>query len=144
MRAVGIVLLLTLTATGAFVRHPVVLTSGRVHGPALATQLALVSQSTTRLYLDLFGLGPSEVVIVAVVAGVLYGPDRLRGQLRDSGVKNSVVTSKGLRLEREERIDEMLEEAETRRKKRAWDRVNALIESEDENTLERLASWEEE
>lgn len=96
-----------------------------------------------RLQLDLFGLGPSEVVIVAVVAGLLYGPDRIRGQLRDSGVKNSVVTSKGMRLEREERIDEMTGEAEARRKKRAWDRVNALLEDDDEETANRLANWEE-
>ncbi len=95
-----------------------------------------------RLKLDLFGLGPSEVVIVAVVAGLLYGPDRIRGQLRDSGVKNSVVNSKGLRLEREERIDEMTGEAEARRKKRAWDRVNALLEEDDEETSSRLADWE--
>lgn len=95
-----------------------------------------------RLKLDLFGLGPSEVVIVAVVAGLLYGPDRIRGQLRDSGVKNSVVNSKGLRLEREERIDEMTGEAEARRKKRAWERVNALLEEDDEETSSRLADWE--
>ena len=97
-----------------------------------------LSARDTRLYLDLFGLGPSEIVIIVVVAGLLYGPDKLRGQLRDSGVSNSVVNSKGLRLEREERIDKMLDDAETRRNKRAWNRVNALIDAEDEATLQRL------
>lgn len=97
-----------------------------------------LSTRDTRLYLDLFGLGPSEIVIVAVVAGLLYGPDRLRGQLRDSGVSNSVVNSKGLRLEREERIGEMLDDAEIRRNRRAWQRINALIDAEDEATLQRL------
>ena len=75
-----------------------------------------------------------------VVAGLLYGPDRLRGQLRDSGVSNSVVNSKGLRLEREERIDKMLEDAEARRNKRAWDRINALIDAGDEEIVRRLES----
>ena len=75
-----------------------------------------------------------------VVAGLLYGPDRLRGQLRDSGVSNSVVNSKGLRLEREERIDKMLEDAEARRNKRAWDRINALIDVGDEEIVRRLES----
>ena len=97
-----------------------------------------LSTRDTRLYLDLFGLGPSEIVIVVVVAGLLYGPDRLRGQLRDSGVSNSVVNFKGLRLEREERIGKMLDDAEIRRNKRAWQRVNALIDAEDEATLQRV------
>ena len=105
--------------------------SGILDAPQLSTR-------DTRLYLDLFGLGPSEIVIVAVVAGLLYGPDRLRGQLRDSGVSNSVVNSKGLRLEREERIEKMLGDAEIRRNKRAWDRVNELIDAEDDDTLQRL------
>ena len=102
----------------------------------------LVRYSTrdTKLYLDLFGLGPSEVVIVAVAAALLYGPEKVRGQLRDSGVSNSVVNSKGLRLEREERIDKMLDDAEERRKKRAWQRINVLIDSEDEETLSKLES----
>tara|TARA_A100001035_G_C27569032_1_gene402233 strand:- start:102 stop:551 length:450 start_codon:yes stop_codon:yes gene_type:complete len=108
---------------------------GRTFSSSGAPQL---STRDTRLYLDLFGLGPSEIVIVAVVAGLLYGPDRLRGQLRDSGVSNSVVNSKGLRLEREERIGKMLDDAEIRRNKRAWQRVNALIDAEDEATLQRL------
>jgi hypothetical protein len=37
----------------------------------------------------------------------------------------------------------MIGEAEARRKKRAWDRVNALLEDDDEETANRLANWEE-
>ena len=98
--------------------------------------------SATKLYLDLFGLGPSEIFVVAVVGALLYGPDTIRGQLRDSGVKNSVVAAKGLRLEREERIKEMLDSAEGRRKDRAWRRVNDLIEDEDATMIDKLAAWE--
>ena len=131
---------LALVATNAF---RTILSRNVIRIPRVARS-ASTNSSRTQLYLDLFGLGPSEIVIVAVVAGVLYGPDRIRGQLRDNGVKNSVITSKWLRLEREERIDQMIEDAEMRRKLRAWDRVNASIESEDEQTMERLATWENE
>ena len=141
-----VVLVLVAQSADAFLSK-VVMRNAAVRAPqSLSSPLLKSPQGVSRemrLQLDLFGLGPSEVVIVAVVAGLLYGPDRIRGQLRDSGVKNSVVTSKGMRLEREERIDEMTGEAEARRKKRAWDRVNALLENDDEETANRLANWEE-
>jgi Sec-independent protein translocase protein TatA len=112
-----------------------------VPGLAIAPVHRPPTTSATKLYLDLFGLGPSEIVVVAVVGALLYGPDTIRGQLRDSGVKNSVVTAKGLRLEREERIKDMLDSAEGRRKDRAWQRVNALIEAEDDAMIDKLAAW---
>ena len=39
----------------------------------------------TRLYLDIFGLGPSEIAIVFAAAAFIYGPDRLKKQLNDKG-----------------------------------------------------------
>ena len=42
----------------------------------------------TRLYLDIFGLGPSEIAIVFAAAAFIYGPDRLKKQLNDKGNGN--------------------------------------------------------
>ena len=64
--------------------------------------------STTSLQLDIFGLGPAEVVVIAGAAALLFGPDRIKSQLRESGVKNS-ITSEGYKAEREERIKMMKE-----------------------------------
>ena len=44
------------------------------------------------LHLDFFGLGPAEVVIIGVAVGLLFGPDRVKQQLKDKGVKGKVLT----------------------------------------------------
>jgi Sec-independent protein translocase protein TatA len=100
------------------------------------------SSKDSRLYLDLFGLGPTEIVIVIAAAGLLYGPDKVKGQLRDSGVENPIVVSKGLKGERRERIKEMTSGAQKLRKKRAWDRVNEAIADDDEEMLNRIQAYE--
>lgn len=93
------------------------------------------------LQIDLFGLGPSEVVVVVAAAALLYGPDRIKGQLRDSGVENDFVKGKGLRAERVERVESMTKLAEGRRKKRTWNRINAAIVDGDEDTLSALDAF---
>ena len=93
--------------------------------------------SQKRLQLDVFGLGPAEVVVIAVAAAVLYGPGRLKEQLREKGIKGSAV-SKGFKADREERVCTMLEYAERVRKQRTWVRINESIESGDPDTLDKL------
>lgn len=96
----------------------------------------------TRVGLDIFGLGPAEVVIIVGAAALLYGPGRLKEQLREKGVKGTVV-SKGYKAEREERILNMVENADSQRKRRAWERVNlSLSEDEDGEVARRLAAYE--
>lgn len=96
----------------------------------------------TRVELDIFGLGPAEVVIIAGAAALLYGPGRLKEQLREKGVKGTVV-SKGFKAEREERVLSMLESANLQRKRRAWERVNlSLSQDEDGEVARRLAAYE--
>lgn len=96
----------------------------------------------TRVELDIFGLGPAEVVIIAGAAALLYGPGRLKEQLREKGVKGTVV-SKGFKAEREERVLSMLESADLQRKRRAWERVNfSLSQDEDGEVARRLAAYE--
>lgn len=95
-----------------------------------------LSSSFPFLFADIFGLGPTEVVIIAAAALLLFGPgkshsllifnfslqmawlDRLKSQLRERGVKGAIV-SEGWRAEREERIKELRTNAEVRRKARA-------------------------
>lgn len=94
------------------------------------------------LQLDVFGLGPPEIAIMGVAFLVIYGPDRLRGQLRSSGVKSELVRE-GWKREQIERIRDMQELAEKGRRRRAMGRLEAAIESGDPEVLEELALLEE-
>ena len=100
------------------------------------------TSSTTSLQLDIFGLGPAEVVVIAGAAALLFGPDRIKSQLRESGVKNS-ITSEGYKAEREERIQEMKKYAKSVRKKRTWQRINIAIEDEDVTIMKKLTEYED-
>lgn len=101
-----------------------------------------VRKVDTKLQLDIFGLGPAEVVIIFGVVLLLFGPDRVKEQLREKGVKSKIV-SKGWKAEREERIKDMTEFASARRTKRALKRINDAIESGDEKVLEKFMEFEE-
>jgi Sec-independent protein translocase protein TatA len=90
------------------------------------------------LYLDIFGLGPPEVLIIIGSVLLFYGPERVRGQLRDRGVQNEVIQSKGPLKDREDRIEDLTNFADQRRKQRAWQRVNERIENEDPEIMEKL------
>ena len=81
------------------------------------------------LRIDLFGLGPSEIVIIIGAGLLLYGPDRVKQQLRDSGVKGKIVSA-GWKAERLERITEMDEYAENVRKRRSRRREIDILEEE--------------
>jgi len=74
------------------------------------------------LYVDIFGLGPSEVIIIIGAGLVLYGPDKFKQQLRDSGVKGKIVSA-GWRQDRSENIKNMIENAENMRKNRKIKRI---------------------
>lgn len=88
--------------------------------------------------LDLFGLGAPEIVICGLAVAVLYGPDRIKGQLKDNGVKGQIV-AEGWREEHNERIADVKKYAIQSRKKRAWKKINIAIENEDPEMLAKLA-----
>ena len=88
--------------------------------------------------LDLFGLGAPEIVICGLAVAVLYGPDRIKGQLKDNGVKGQIV-AEGWREEHNERIADVKKYAIQSRKKRAWKKINLAIENEDPLMLAKLA-----
>ena len=81
-----------------------------------------ISQRRQPLYLDFFGLGPSEFVIIIVASAVLFGPDRIKSQLRNSGVKGEFVSS-GWQAERKERIEDLEKRAYQVRKARLFNRL---------------------
>ena len=104
--------------------------------------------------IDIFGLGPTEVVIILGAAAFLYGPgwecsmqdgnwrwfyshdvDRIKGQLRESGVKG-VIVSAGWRAERDERIKELSQKAEFARKKRALQFLEEAVNNENLEVIE--------
>ena len=88
--------------------------------------MPIVSKGVQRgqpLYLDFFGLGPSEFVIIIVASAVLFGPDRIKSQLRNSGVKGEFVSS-GWQAERKERIEELEKRAYAVRKARLFNRLD--------------------
>ena len=94
------------------------------------------------LYLDLFGLGPTEIIVVIAAGVLLFGPDRVKGELREKGVKNELVSA-GWRADNQERINRMRNFARERRNKRSWDRIAEALENEDEETLTLLEALEE-
>ena len=93
---------------------------------------------STALKLDIFGLGPTEVVVILTAGVLLFGPDKLKSQLREKGIKGGVVSS-GWRAESLERIDDLRSYASKRRKQRSWDRINEAIERGDDEMASRLA-----
>jgi Sec-independent protein translocase protein TatA len=89
----------------------------------------VISSRSQPLYLDFFGLGPSEFVIIIGVSVLLFGPDRIKEQLRSSGVKGEFVSS-GWQADRQERIENLEKRAYQIRKARLFSRV--AKENEDE------------
>lgn len=90
------------------------------------------------LNLDFFGLGPAEIIVIGAAVGLLFGPDRVKQQLRDKGVKGKIVST-GWRQDRIERIEKMQEYAKMVRNKRAMDRI---LKAEAEAEVEAEAKGE--
>lgn len=110
----------------------------RTRGKEFTTTTTICRRSTHLYGLDLFGLGAPEIVICGLAVAVLYGPDRIKGQLKDNGVKGQIV-AEGWREEHNERIADVKKYAVQSRKKRAWKKINLAIENEDPNMLAKLA-----
>jgi Sec-independent protein translocase protein TatA len=94
------------------------------------------------LLLTNVGLGPAEIIVIGAAAALIFGPDRIKSQLRESGVKNQ-FTGEGWRAEQNERITLMREHADITRKQRSWVRINELIAHEEPGVLTRLTTFED-
>lgn len=97
---------------------------------------------SSALHLNIFGMGPTEIVVVAMAAAVIFGPDKLKENLRRKGVKGTVVSA-GWRAERTERIERMTAFSTKSRRARAWARINQAIEDENGAVIEKLKEFEE-
>jgi len=95
----------------------------------VGSKVISINRRSQPLYLDFFGLGPSEFVIIIGVSVLLFGPDRIKEQLRNSGVKGEFVSS-GWQAERQERIENLEKRAYQLRKARLFSRI--AKENEDE------------
>eukprot|EP01039_Chlorochromonas_danica_P006525 gene6524-7196_t len=88
------------------------------------------------------GERPSEILIIAGAGLLLYGPAKVKEQLRGSGVKGQIV-SKGWIYDRKERIEEMKKYATKRRSQRALEFINQAIEEGDEEVLKKMEEFED-
>jgi len=89
------------------------------------------NRNYNKLYLDFFGLGPSEFIIIIAASTLLFGPETIKKQLRNSGVKGEFVSS-GWQAERKERIENLEKRAYQIRKSRLFSRLDEeKIDEED-------------
>ena len=80
------------------------------------------NRNLNKLYLDFFGLGPTEFIVILAASALLFGPEAIKRQLRNSGVKGEFVSS-GWQAERQERIDNLEKKAYQTRKARLFSRI---------------------
>lgn len=111
----------TTVATGSNVNSNRFTTSISIR-QSYGLKLVTCRENKQPIMFDLFGLGPSEIIVIVGAAAFLYGPDRLKQQLRDSGVKGGIVSA-GWKADRMERIDVMKKNASKARRYRAIQRI---------------------
>ena len=106
----------------------------------------VTARQRSRLYLDFFGLGPTELFTVLIAVTVFYGP----GKLSSMNPMNKVKKGDGEEEEEQEipvlwvrenqkSIDERTKYASKVRRKRAWERINQAIENNDPTVMEKLS-----
>ena len=90
------------------------------------------NRNLNKLYLDFFGLGPSEFIVIIAASTLLFGPETIKKQLRNSGVKGEFVSS-GWQAERRERIENLEKRAYQIRKSRLFSRLDEEKIDEEDN-----------
>ena len=90
------------------------------------------NRNYNKLYLDFFGLGPSEFIVIIAASTLLFGPETIKKQLRNSGVKGEFVSS-GWQAERRERIENLEKRAYQIRKSRLFSRLDEEKIDEEDN-----------
>ena len=100
---------------------------------------------SSELQADIFGMGAPEMVIVGIVFVLVYGPGKVKNQLKDNNGSSENGDNKleGWKAEQQEKISSMLENAKIQREKRAWRRVASLVEKNDLDIIDKLADLEE-
>lgn len=101
----------------------------------------------SRLYLDFFGLGPTELFTVLIAVTVFYGPGKLSSMnpMNNKGKKEGEEEDEEKEIpvmwvrENQKTIDERTKYASKIRQKRAWERINQAIGNNDPIIMEKLS-----
>jgi hypothetical protein len=104
----------------------------------LADQRSVSYRRQSQLNFDLFGLGAPEVLVCAAAFTLVYGPGRVKDQLKTNGVKTRLL-AEDWREEHNVRIAEVKKYAILSRQKRAWIKINSAIDIDDPVMLAKLA-----
>lgn len=97
------------------------------------------NKKSTKLYLDVFGLGPTEVLLIGITGFVLFG-----SKLNKKDIKaKKFNSSEPWRIQLYEDIEKMKISAEKLRTKRALNRINQAIADENEYVLDKLAEYDD-
>jgi hypothetical protein len=102
--------------------------------------VAKPTRTLTRLYADIFGVGPTEALIIGGAFLFIYGPNRVKGELRESGVEN-VPSSKGWQAQSKERVEDLTKAARKARAFRALKRINRAVDEGDDVVSERIEEY---
>ena len=95
----------------------------------------------TSLQIDIFGLGPTEIVVIIAAGALLY--PRNNNKKKSKSERNSFIPEESWEVERNERIMNMRLNAEKMRSKRALERINEAILNDNEYVLDRMAQYED-
>lgn len=95
----------------------------------------------TSLQIDIFGLGPTEIVAIIAAGALLY--PRNNNKKKSKSERNSFIPEESWEVERNERIMNMRINAEKMRSKRALERINEAILNDNEYVLDRMAQYED-
>lgn len=95
----------------------------------------------TSLQIDIFGLGPTEIVVIIAAGALLY--PRNNNKKKSKSERNSFIPEESWEVERNERIMNMRINAEKLRSKRALERINEAILNDNEYVLDRMAQYED-
>ena len=98
-------------------------------------------RSTSRLYLDVFGLGPSEVLLIVFGGLVLFGPERLKGQFQGSKSLQELERDKLPPAVKD--LYDRMDYAEQVRYQRALRFLNEAMEDNDEYVLKKVEEFVE-
>ena len=105
----------------------------------------IIARQRSRLYLDFFGLGPTELFTVLIAVTVFYGPGKLSSMNPMNKLKKGDEDEEEKEIsvlwvrENQKSIDERTKYASKVRRKRAWERINHAIENNDPTVMEKLS-----
>ena len=118
--------------------------TNNIHGPTMSNSIYNRYRKLrvkTALQIDIFGLGPTEIVVIIAAGALLYPMNN--NKKKSKSERNSFIPEESWEVERNERITSMRVNAEKMRTKRALERINEAILNDDEYVLDMMAQYED-